>query len=226
MLGFLRDFRQRHSRLFDGIRGLINYDYREKMLWRAMTYVRSEEIEGDYMEFGVYDGNTFVPAYHLGRRFNPDMRFLGFDSFAGLPELEGKDKGGSFQEGEYAYSLPRFKKKLRDKKVDLSRVQLIKGWFAEVLDDALSAKLDTEKAAVIWIDCDLYLSTVPVLDFIVPYLQSGTILCFDDWFCFRGDPADKGEQRAVSEWLAGHKISLIEYHKFGCFGNSFIVKKV
>lgn len=48
-------------------------------------------------------------------------------------------------------------------------------------------------------DCDLYLSTVPVLEFVKDLLQKGTVIIFDDWNCFWADP-DKGERRAWREF--------------------------
>ena len=71
------------------------------------------------------------------------------------------------------------------------------------------------KAAIVWIDCDLYESTVPVLDFIVPFVQTGTIFCFDDWFSFAGHFM-KGEIRATREWLERNPdIRLTQYRDFG-----------
>ena len=35
------------------------------------------------------------------------------------------------------------------------------------------------------VDCDLYQSTVPVLAFLADLLQDGTVVLFDDWYCFR-----------------------------------------
>jgi hypothetical protein len=44
---------------------------------------------------------------------------------------------------------------------------------------------------------------VPVLNFIKPFLQPGTIIVFDDWNCFIGDP-EKGERRAWAEFTAAN----------------------
>jgi hypothetical protein len=56
-----------------------------------------------------------------------------------------------------------------------------------------------QKAAVVYIDCDLYSSTTAALNFAKDFFQKGTILVFDDWFCFYGDP-NKGERRAFHEF--------------------------
>lgn len=84
--------------------------------------------------------------------------------------------------------------------VDTSRVTVVPGWYSEVLTDKLRQSLSIKQAAVILIDCDLYGSSVPVLDFVAPYIQDGTILIFDDWFSYKGRP-DMGEARAFHEWL-------------------------
>jgi len=61
------------------------------------------------------------------------------------------------------------------------------------------------------------------MNFVTVYLQDGTVLIFDDWFCFRGNP-NKGEQKAFREWLERHhSIKVTQFHKFGWGGNSFIV---
>jgi hypothetical protein len=73
------------------------------------------------------------------------------------------------------------------------------------------------------VDCDLYESAKVVLDFMTPLLTAGSVLVFDDWFSFRGDPAF-GEQRACAEWRAENpKWDLVEYQKEGPWRNSFIV---
>ena len=86
-------------------------------------------------------------------------------------------------------------------------------------------RIDTiKKAALIWVDCDLYESTVPVLNFITDYVQDGTIIVFDDWFSFKGN-LNMGEQRAFREWLKKNpSIRATEFHRFAT-GNSFILHR-
>jgi len=69
----------------------------------------------------------------------------------------------------------------------------------------------------------MYESTKTVLSFITPFLQNGTVMLFDDWLCYRADP-EKGEQRAVYEWLNDNaNIELIPYRSYANVGQSFIV---
>jgi len=192
----------------------------------AMNYVFGCQIQGDYLEFGSFRGNTLTTAFLSAKRFGLNsMKFFIFDSFEGLPPIAGVDAEGPchYEQGQYACSLDEFTRIIARRGVDLQRVVVTKGWYDKTLNGETSKRLQIKKAAIIWIDCDLYESTVPVLDFVTPYIQTGTILCFDDWFCFGGDPT-RGEARPFLEWLKKNPwLTAIEYRKFESAGNSFIM---
>ncbi|HEX9988532.1 MAG TPA: TylF/MycF/NovP-related O-methyltransferase [Chloroflexia bacterium] len=217
----------RYSFYFAKLHDCIAYSDREQMLKIATEFTMFSQIEGDYLEFGVYEGELFAAAYHLAQMFGlTSMRFYAFDSFEGLPDIQGVDAEGfrHFSKGEFACDQKTFRRNLLRKKVDLRKVSTIPGWYNEVLTDKTKNTLPLKKAALVYIDCDLYESVVPVLNFIVDYLQTGTIIMFDDWFCFKGDP-ERGEQRAFAEWLNENpNITAVQYQKFGWQGNSFILK--
>jgi hypothetical protein len=155
------------------------------------------------------------------------MRFLAFDSFAGLPKLNGHDARdgytSNFHESEFAYSEEDFMANLQAKRIDLEKIKVIKGWFNKTLAPGKAKEYGIEKIAAAWIDCDLYESTVPVLNFILPHLSVGSIIVFDDWRCFRNLP-DLGEQRACQEWLAANpSLTLHELFSFGFHGQAFTI---
>ncbi len=155
-----------------------------------------------------------------------EMRFHSFDSFRGLPVPKESDKySGQWAEGQMAFGEEDFRKVLDKNRIDMGRVSITAGWFKDTLNDATKKKLNISKAAVIWIDCDLYESTTPVLKFIKDYITDGTIVVFDDWHHFRGNP-NYGEQRAFREWLAENpQFTASEFHKYFWHGNSFIIHK-
>src|SRR5688572_1942537 len=71
--------------------------------------------QGDYYEFGVFKGHTFLHAQLAARELGLDgMRFFGFDSFQGLPPARGVDltKEEHFYAGQFACSLDRVKNEL------------------------------------------------------------------------------------------------------------------
>jgi O-methyltransferase len=78
------------------------------------------------------------------------------------------------------------------------------------------------KPGIIHIDCDLYISTISVLKFLKPLLVSGSILLFDDYYCY---PANQnlGQKKAIDEFLKNNKdynfksvnlIQLLDNHFF------------
>jgi O-methyltransferase len=205
----------------------FRYTAREEMLQLATEFAAASRLYGDYLEFGVFEGKTFITAFRFAqKRGLKSMKFYAFDSFQGLPQIEGIDSEfKQFSKGRFACALEQFQTNISKAGLDLNKVRAIAGWYEEVLNDQTKRDLPLTSAAIVYVDCDLYESTVPVLDFVAEYLTNGTVLIFDDWFCFRADP-NRGEQRATREWLMRHpEIELVEYHKFGWHGNSFIVQK-
>lgn len=221
----------------------------QTLIEKAARLVACEMVEGDYLEFGVYRGKSFAEAFHalesqFSSRINlsigggkeeemrskrqrlwADMRFFAFDSFAGLPELSVEDAQlESFSPGEYACSERDFRQNLLKSGVSPERVEIVPGWFEASCTDKTKQEKGLKKAAIIWIDCDLYSSTQVVLSFITDLLQDGTIIVFDDWFCNKASPF-QGEQRAFREWQQGlgDKFFFQEYQKENWRRMSFVV---
>jgi len=227
----------------------LGFSREMSLIDKAARFVACEMVEGDYLEFGVYRGKSFSEAYHAlnhqfksrinlktgGQKENElqnkrrqlwaDMRFFAFDSFQGLPDLSDEDAQlESFSPGEYACSEREFKQNLLKYKVPLERVEMVSGWYEDSCTDTVKQEMKLKKAAIIWIDCDLYSSTRTVLAFITELLQDGTIIIFDDWFCNKASPF-LGEQRAFHEWRVslGDKFFFQEYQKENWRRHSFVV---
>ena len=160
------------------------------------------EDPGDYYEFGIFRGFTFYTAWEKTEELGlKDMKLYGFDSFEGLPEVEGIDQGnGQFFQGQFAASKESVEANLRERGVDFSRVVMVKGFYNESLTEELRAQHPFRKAAVAMMDCDLYASTLDALKWMTPYLQDGSVIVFDDWHSYGGDPK-LGQPRAWAEWL-------------------------
>src|ERR1700688_314791 len=62
----------------------------EKALFfrRTFDFLTDNRVHGDYLEFGCHRCRTFRMALTEARRHNlAEMRFIAFDSFAGLPNV-------------------------------------------------------------------------------------------------------------------------------------------
>jgi len=125
---------------------------------RAMDYVSSSGIVGDYLEFGVWRGRAFAAACYLSRQRKLSMKFYAFDSFNGLPENKEVDATGHqmFRGGNYRCSEQEFLKNVRHTGADMSHVITVPGWFRESLRPDNPRISALQKAAVVWVDCDLY----------------------------------------------------------------------
>jgi O-methyltransferase len=201
-------------------------DCRRYALEEINEYLQYAMIDGDYCEFGVAYGHTFINAYDLFSRHSPLMRFHAFDSFAGLPRPQGVDAQGAytgaFHEGQFACSLEAFTGRLHSVQIEEQRVTAHQGWFDRTLAAGQPAD-EIAAVAVAWVDCDLYESTVPVLNFLASRLKPGSVVVFDDWGCYRNQP-DSGEQRACREWLdANPQLRLDPLFSYGWTGRVFTV---
>ncbi len=133
-----------------------------------------------YLEFGVYRGRTL--RYWTAKLSSPSARFVGFDSFQGLPE----DWQANAQAGSFSVGSPPA--------IDDPRVSFVVGWFDETLR---SYEPPSHDQLIVNLDCDLYSSTRRVLEWLTPHLRPGTLVYFDDLF-------NRDHQwRALREWLDG-----------------------
>lgn len=197
------------------------------MLAQAFEFCKINAIEGDYFEFGVWQGKTFGYARAMARRYGyGPLTFRAFDSFQGLPAVEPGDYE-IWQEGQFAFGRSEFERVLSQKGFERSDYQIVEGFYNDSLNQELIESLEKQsvKASIVYIDCDLYESTRDVLAFIGPFLQDGTVICFDDFFNYRGR-ADMGEQKAFEEYKAQTPfLSFRPYMPYSPLGMSFIVQK-
>jgi len=196
-------------------------------LTTSFKRIASSGLMGDYYEFGLYRGYTFWHAQQTADSFGLDqMRFFGFDSFAGLPPPVDRDaETGEFKQGDYACSEQQVRAFLNARKADWTRSFLIKGFYEQSLTETVKHELGAGPVAIALIDCDLYHSTVPVLHFLADRLQAGSILLFDDWNCFAASD-EHGERRALREFLVAYPVWAIEpFVSFGWHGQAFIVRR-
>lgn len=183
--------------------------------------------DGDYCEFGLFKGYSFWKAQQEARKHGLPCRFFGFDSFAGLPEIGDVDQTAhnEFRPGQYSCSQQQVVDNLNAAGgIDWDRTVLIPGFFDRSLTPQVIEEHEIRKVGVALIDCDLYSSTVDVLNFLRGLIGDKTILIMDDWNCF--DAADdKGQRRAMREFLATEPhLTLEPLVSYGLWSESFIVR--
>ena len=191
----------------------------------AVNYIKVAELPNVFFEFGCHSGRTYSAAILASKCLKFEIENFAFDSFEGLPETLKKDDG-YFKSGTFNTGKKHFVEIVKKRSgVLLQDDQIIEGYYDKSLTDKLSKRLP-KSVGFVHIDVDLYSSTVTVLEFIKKFLVSGTVILFDDWFCF---PPGKemGERKALNEFLNKYpEIELEEWKNYSTFGKSFLVKKV
>lgn len=182
----------------------------------------------DYYEFGVFKGYAFWKAQETANRlgFN-EMRFFGFDSFAGLPEPEGVDQTEQefFYKSQYSCSKQNVIENLTAAGADWDRTHLVEGYFEDSLTEETKRRHAMGPACIVLVDCDLYSSAKCALDFVKDRLQDNTILIFDDWNAFNRDD-QRGERRAFREFLAENdQFTAVPLFDYGTYGSVFQVRQ-
>ena len=122
--------------------------------------------EIDFLEFGVASGSTF--KWWVENNKNSNSRFIGFDTFYGLPEAWGQYYQGYFStEG-------------REPDIRDSRVKFVKGLFQDTLLQILP-ELNLCRKTVLHLDADLYSATIYVLLNMAHKLKKDDLIIFDEF---------------------------------------------
>lgn len=202
----------------------LNGDELDKFqhILEAVNYVKVAQLPHVFFEFGCHSGRTFAAALLSSQFLRIKLDAYAFDSFHGLPETNVKEDG-IFVSGSFSTSVDEFKKIIYSKTgIRMPNDHIIKGYYEHSLKGDLSVL--PKKVGFVSIDVDLYSSTVTVLEFLKDYLCNGTVVLFDDWYCF---PPGKnmGEKRAVIEFIMKYPyITFTEWKNYSTFGKSFFIE--
>jgi O-methyltransferase len=157
--------------------------------WLYRSVIEQEAIDRapmNYLEFGVYRGDSL--RLWLDGISHPRSRFVGFDTFTGLPERwRPTEQAGHFNAHGV---IPDIKD---------PRCTFEVGLFQDTLP-AFVARTDLSGRLVINLDADMFTSTLFVLTTLAPYLKLGDLIFFDELSC----PLD--EFRAFEEFVRSFRV--------------------
>lgn len=157
--------------------------------WLYRSVIECESLQRDpltYLEFGVYRGDSM--KWWLDGISHRESRFVGFDTFTGLPERwRPTEPAGHFNANG---AIPDIKD---------PRCSFEVGLFQDTLPPFV-ARADLSRRIVINLDADMFTSTLFVLTTLAPYLKSGDLIFFDEFSC----PLD--EFRAFEEFVRSFRV--------------------
>lgn len=157
--------------------------------WLYLSVIAKEaltESPMNYLEFGVYRGESL--RFWLTAIPHPASRFVGFDTFTGLPERwRPTEPAGHFNAGG----------KIPD--VGDPRCSFEVGLFQDTLPQFVT-RTDLSGRLVVNLDADMFTSTLFVLTTLAPFLKAGDLIFFDEFSC----PLD--EFRAFEEFVRSFRV--------------------
>ncbi len=218
-------------KMLDNLDLIVNYDGasshsrrrsgKYQFLWDAKEFARTNDMVGDYYEFGVNNCRTFMKAMKILPPFV--KHYYGFDSFKGLPAFKDRDEHPGWSQGSMKTrgDAKYFEDHFQAEGFDKNSFTLTQGFFEETLPRFNPPG----PASAVFIDCDLVSSLETVLAFLPKILQDGTLVYLDDWFCYRGNP-DKGQQKVWTDFCAKQKeFKFIEYVTYPPLAKVFVVSR-
>ena len=158
------------------------------------------------VEYGVFQGRTLNRIVNTSKQTFPgvDFKIYGFDSFVGLPED---------WVGEVGFVTHKESFDVHGRIPDVPGAKLFIGWFENTIPDYLK---EADTLGLLHVDCDLYSSTVTVLEAMTPYIKPGTIIVFDEWIYFNREDCNDHEQKAFYEWVNKYnvKYEFVDFHDY------------
>jgi O-methyltransferase len=194
------------------------------VLSQAIKYVKNENIEGDFVECGIWKGGNIILFNKFNLLYDLKKKIYGFDTFEGMSEPDELDKHNNITAKELAkeygikkmsdwcYSSYDHVVKNISKNTIFSNIFLIKGNVEQTL---LEEKNLPEKISILRLDTDWYASTKIELEVLYKKLVKGGILIIDDYGHWQG------ARKAVDEYFKNKNIWL-HYVDYTC---RYIIKK-
>ncbi len=218
------------SNLIAAINPAIIHNLEKYYILKKVHYLSAiENVEGDYLEFGVFTGSSFCHAIRCSKKteyLNPAVektRFYGFDSFSGFGDIKEDEEHSFYTDENFNTDFDKVKKRVQKVAKD-TNFSLIPGFFNESLASGPNA-LGIKKARIIFVDSDTYSSSSEALTFCQKIIQKGTFIILDDYYSYKGSKS-KGVKRAFDECVLNSGLEVRRVFTYGMGGAVYIVSNI
>tara|TARA_Y200000002_G_C22663537_1_gene656907 strand:+ start:952 stop:1716 length:765 start_codon:yes stop_codon:yes gene_type:complete len=194
----------------------MNGSLRIWTLITALKKILENNIEGDFVETGVWKGGNLILIKKYIQKYQAkEKKIFGYDTFEGMPEptnndkdfkninasdyFNNKNKLENFTSFNSQINLDQVQKNFIEATGDSKNLFLVKG----KTQDTLSIKTNIpDKIAILRLNTCFYESTKLELEILYDKLQKGGYLIIDDYGYW------KGAKLAVDEFFKNQKINL------------------
>ena len=165
-----------------------------RFLARNEVFKTQLNIHGSILDFGVRRGASLMAWAHLSAIYEPvnyTREIIGFDTFTGFPEIDGKNDMGSCKDiiAKGALSVECGMKDDIRRAVALhdstrylghmEKVRLIEGDILETLPRFLDENRHIV-VSLLHVDVDIYAPTKCILETVLPKMPKGAVILFDE----------------------------------------------
>jgi O-methyltransferase len=164
------------------------YD-RNVSLLQCLRQVIGRRVEGAVMEFGCCHGHTALLMVETMASLGDQSPLILFDSFEGMPPSDAPEDQ-HWEPGDLTAPFEAVQARF----THYPNVELVRGFFGDTLPGFRQLKVKFAH-----VDADMYTSTKDVNKWLLPQLQDGGVVLYDDY----GFESCAGAMRAVDEDLAG-----------------------
>lgn len=183
-------------------------------LCNAVNYLVKNNIQGDFVECGVWRGGSTMAAIDtLIKQGDTSREIYLYDTFEGMSEPTEHDKvftGTAADElmnssdkmdatSVWCYSaLEEVQNNVGSLKYPSSKIHYVKGKVEDTIPQTMPGKI-----ALLRLDTDWYESTAHELKHLYPLLVPGGVIIIDDYGHW------EGARKAVDEYIADRKLPLL-----------------
>jgi len=189
-----------------------------RFLAKYEIYKKILDVDGSIIECGVKFGGGLMTFAHFSSIFEPvnyTRKIIGFDTFAGFPNLTKEDKGsvskfakkGGFRVNSYndlkkSISLFDSNRFLGE----IPKVELIKGDAIVTIPKYVKENQHLV-IALLYLDFDIYKPTKVAIENFLPRMPKGSIIVFDEI----NNPDFVGEPKAVLDTIGISNLKIKRY---------------
>jgi hypothetical protein len=196
-------------------------------LKKAFYLANLEGIAGDYVEFGMFEGTSFIGALECHNRTrladSPSRAFWGYDSFGGFKYSSPSDAHPFFREGEFRSSYEKTRARIARHFRHRAAWTITPGLLENTIKGRTAPEMGINQVAVAFIDVDLGEPARIALNFLRPALRPGCIVILDDYFAYKGS-VELGVAGAFAAFCREHpELSFRRLFDYGYGGQGFIL---
>ena len=184
-------------------------------LVNALRYTVAHDIEGDFVECGVWRGGSAMAAAMVLKKLGQDHRHLYlYDTFEGMSAPTADDVSFDGQVAESKFKERRLSADSSDwcrSPIDEVRTNLASTGYPQdrvhflkgKVEDTIPGEMPVGPISILRLDTDWYESTRHEMVHLYPRLVKGGVLILDDYGHW------EGARKAVDEYIEEHKPRLL-----------------